>query len=568
MKNYQIAKIFNNIANILEIEEENPFRIRAYRRAAQNIEGLTDDVAEVAKLGKLEEIPGIGKDLAQKIQEIVTSGKLKFFENLQKKVPQVVLNMLEVSGIGPKTSKMLHDKLKIKSIEHLEKLALAHKLVGLPGLKGKIEENILRGIEIYKKGKERLPLGRALPLAEDLIFYLKESAPIVKISAAGSVRRMKETVKDVDILVASKKPEEVMSVFIRSPLTKNIISHGKTRSSILTTEDIQVDVRVVEPESFGAALCYFTGSKAHNIRLREMAVRKGLKINEYGIYLEKDDRKIGGQNEEDIYEILKLPFIPPEIREDQGEIECGLNKSLPRLVELLDIKGDLHLHTTLSDGGNSIEEMAEAARKLGYEYICITEHSKSLGVARGLSEADLLKLIDRINKLNNKFKKFKVLAGAEIDIKTDGSLDYSDKTLSKLDLIVASIHTGFKRTRFELTKRMIKAMESGFVDIIAHPSGRLIGEREGYELDYEEIFKVAKKTNTTLEINAHPSRLDLTDINCRRAKEHGVKVAISTDAHAVNQMNFMHYGLSVARRGWLEKNNILNCLPLKELKNR
>jgi len=564
MKNQEIAAIFNEIAGLLEIKGENPFRIRAYRRAAMNIEGHSKNVADLTR-EELLEIPGIGKDLEEKIEEYLKTEKIASYEELKKEVPAGLSGLLSVPSLGPKTAKLLHEKLKIKNIDELEELAKKHKLAGLPGIKEKTEENILKGIGMLRRGKDRQPLGRVLPIASDIVEYLKKNAPVKKISMAGSLRRMKETIRDIDILITSENPHDVMKAFVHLPDIKEVLMHGPTKSSIMTTEGLQVDLRVVEDESFGAALAYFTGSKEHNIRLREMALKKGLKINEYGIFREKDNKRLGGKNEEDVYRILKLQYVPPEMREDRGEIEAAKKNELPNLVELKDIKGDLHVHSKRSDGNYSIEELIDAAEKRGYEYIAITDHTKGLGIARGLNEEKALEEKKEIGALNKKLRGFKLLMGLEVDIRSDGKMDLPDEVLSKMDIVVASIHSGFRQSKEQITKRLVSAMKNPYVSVIAHPTGRLIGERDPYEIDMEHILKVAKETGTAIEINAYPLRLDLNDIHAKKAKELGVKIAISTDAHLLSQFEYMSYGVSIARRGWLEKEDVLNTLKYGSL---
>ncbi|MGE4356961.1 MAG: DNA polymerase/3'-5' exonuclease PolX [Candidatus Omnitrophota bacterium] len=566
MKNYQIAQIFNQYADLLEIKNDNPFKIRAYRRASQNLEGLTEDIEKLTRENRLQEIPGIGKDLAEKIKEFVNKGKISSFEELRKTVPEGVLKMLEIPGVGPKTAKMFYEKLGIKSIEELEKLAREHKLSGLPGLKDKTEENILKGIELIKNKRKRMLLGNALPLADSIIASLKNLKEVKRITYAGSLRRMKETIRDIDILITSTHPEKVMGYFVKLPQVKEVLAKGSTKSSILTHEGIQVDLRVVEPDNFGSCLLYFTGSKQHNIHLRTLAQKMGFKVSEYGVFEERTNRNLArGKEEAEIYKILGLSYIPPELREDLGEIEAAQKGELPQLVELKDIKGDLHVHSDWSDGAHSLEELAEEGIRRGYEYLAITDHSQSLGIARGLNEERLLQQIKEIKKINQKLKNFRLLCGTEVDIRKDGSLDLDSKVLEKMDIVVAALHTGFRQSKEELTKRVIRAFESGLVDIFAHPSGRLLGEREAYELDYEAIFKVAKEKKVCLEINSYPQRLDLTDINSRSAKNYGITLAINTDTHNIGQLDYLRLGIAVARRGWLEKRDILNCLPLKEL---
>ncbi|MCL5063367.1 MAG: DNA polymerase/3'-5' exonuclease PolX [Nitrospirae bacterium] len=567
MKNQEIARIFNEIADLLEIKGENPFRIRAYRRAAQNIEGLLKSVEETPK-EELLKVPGIGQDLAGKIEEYLKTGRMQAHEELKHEIPEGLLALLSVPSLGPKTSKLLYEKLKIKGIDDLERLASEHKLAGLPGIKEKTEENILKGIEMLKRGKERQPLGKVLPIANDILEHLKKKAPVDRIDLAGSLRRWKDTIKDIDILATSDNPKEVMKVFVHLPHVKDVLMHGPTKSTVIIHEDLQVDLRVVEKESYGAAMAYFTGSKEHNIRLREMAMKKGLKINEYGIFREKDNKKIGGEKEEDVYRILGLPYIPPELREDQGEIEAAQEGKLPKLVALNDIKGDLHVHSKWSDGSHTFDQLVDAARGYGYSYIAITDHSKGLGIARGLTGERLLEQKKEIDAVNKKLKGFMIIHGVEVDIRSDGGLDISDDVLKELDIVVASIHSGFKQPKKQLTYRMVSAMKNPYVSIIAHPTGRLIGERDAYDVDMDEVLTVAKKTGTAIEINAYPLRLDINDTYAKRAKGMGIPIVIATDTHVTNQFDYMRYGISIARRGWLEKDDVLNTLAVDKLLKR
>ncbi|MGO9953468.1 MAG: DNA polymerase/3'-5' exonuclease PolX, partial [Dissulfurispiraceae bacterium] len=444
MKNQEIAKIFNEIADLLEIKNDNPFRIRAYRRAALNIEGLTQNAEDLSE-NELLKIPGVGKDLAAKISEYIGTGKIASHEELKKAVPPSLLVLESVPGLGPKTALLLYDKLHIKSIDELERLASEHKLLSLPGIKSRTEENILKGIKMLKRGQERQPLGKVLPIAQDIVDQLRKKAPLTRIDIAGSLRRWKDTVKDIDILAMSDDPKEVMRTFVRLPCVSDVIMQGPTKSSVVIKEGLQVDLRVVNKESYGAALGYFTGSKEHNIRLREMAVRRGLTINEYGIFRVKDNRKLGGEKEEDVYKILDLPYIPPEMREDRGEIEAGIEGNLPKLVTIDDIKGDLHVHSRWSDGSHTFEQLVEAAKEHGYSYFALTDHSQGLGVARGLTVERLIEQKKEIDALNRKLKNFHILHGTEVDIRSDGTLDFPDSILEMLDIVVASVHSGFKQ---------------------------------------------------------------------------------------------------------------------------
>ncbi len=567
MHNQQLAKIFGEIADILDLKGENVFRIRAYRRAALNLEGLAKDVATLSA-EELEALPGIGKDLTGKIHEYLATGKVAKYEELKKEIPAGVLEILRVPGLGPKTAKLLYEKLQIKNLDELEALTRAGKLAGLPGIQKKTEENILQGIEQLKRGSARRPLGRVRPLAEDIVRQVREKAPLERIVVAGSIRRWMETVNDIDILTASRQPEKVMDVFVKLPQVSRVLMHGSTKSSIITEEGIQVDLRVVEEDSFGAALQYFTGSKQHNIKLREMAVRAGLKISEYGVFQEPGEGKMGGKKEEDVYRALHLPFIPPELREDNGEIEAAQRGALPDLITLEDIRGDLHVHTKWSDGSHDLDTLVQAARKKGYQYLAVTDHTKGLGIARGLDEARLAEESKLIDEANKKYRSFKILKGTEIDIRSDGRLDLPDEALIGLDIVVASIHSGFRQSQEQLTKRLLAAIRNPCVSVIAHPTGRVIGERDPYAVDMEAILKEAARYGVAMEINAYPLRLDLNDRHIRMAKEYGVSLVINTDTHVLNQLDTMVYGVAVARRGWVEKKDVLNTLPYAQLLER
>ena len=563
MKNAEIAEIFYNIADILEIQNENRFRIRAYRKAAETIENLGEDIEIIAQENKLDAISGVGKDLAGKIEEYVSKGRVKFYEDLKKTISQPVLDLMAVPGIGPKTAKILHEKLKVKGIKDLRKKASDGKVKEIFGIKEKKILNMLRGIDFLKRSAGQILIDKAIGISEGIITKLKKLKETKKIVVAGSLRRMKETVRDIDILVTSKRPERITKAFAGLPELSEITASGPTRSSAITKDGVQVDLRIVEPSSFGSALCYFTGSKSHNIKLRQIAQKNGLKINEYGVFDLKSKKKIAGRKEEDLYKAINLAYIPPEMREDRGEIELAQKNRLPKLVELTDIKGDIHVHSEKSDGTLSLEEIASACRDLGYEYVVVSDHSKSLGIAGGLDEKTLLSNAENVRKLNKRLKNIRLLIGAEVDILNDGTLDYNNGVLKELDFVIAAIHSGFKQKKEIMTGRVLRALDNKYVNMFAHPTGRLLGKREAYEIDLEKVLRKAQETNTALEINAHPERLDLDDTVSHRAKEIGCMIGIATDTHKSGQFRNMAYGVSVARRGWLEKKNVLNTLDLE-----
>jgi DNA polymerase (family 10) len=565
MKNFEIARQFDLMADLLEIKGENPFRIRAYRRASQNVESLTEDVEALAAAGRLDEIPGIGKDLAGKITEYLQTGRIKDVEAARKEIPAGVVELMNVPGVGPKTAKLLYEKAGVHGVSKLEQLAKAGRLKGLPGIQAKTEANILKGIAVVRRGQARMLLGRALPLAQELTHALERVKEVKQLSLAGSIRRRKETVGDIDILVTSVRPEKVMEAFTRLPQVADVLERGSTKASVRHREGIQVDLRVVAPAAFGAALVYFTGSKQHNIRIREMAQKKGLKISEYGVFKESTGRRVAGKTEEEVYAAIGLPWIPPELREDAGEVEAALKRRLPDLVEVGDIKGDLHDHTNASDGHHSIEALVEAARKRGYQYIVVSDHSQSSRVARGLSADALMAHVKKIRAAQKKYRDITVLAGSECDILADGSLDYPDQVLAELDLVVAAVHSRFKQPRPEMTRRICRALGNPYVRILAHPTGRLIGERDPYDVDLDAVFRAAKEHDKAVEINAYPQRLDLNDVHARRAAEMGVLVAINTDAHVLDHLDNVELGVATARRAWIGPDRVINAWPLGRL---
>lgn len=568
MKNQKIAQLFAEMGDLLEIKGDNPFKIRAYRRAALNIGGLAQPVEGLSR-EELRAIPGIGEDLAAKIETYLQSGVMPAHDKLESELPPGILDLLAVPGIGPKTAKHLVEQLQVTSLEELERLAQEHRLAGIPGIQEKTEEKILKGIaSVKRRREERQPLGVLLPVAEEIVAQLQGVAGVERIEIAGSLRRRRETIRDIDIVAAASAPAAVMAAFVGLPQVERVIMHGPTRASVVLSSGAQVDLRVVEPASFGAALAYLTGSKGHNIRLRDIAVRKGLKLNEYGLFRETDNSRLGGETEEDIYRLLGLPWIPPELREDLGEVEAAQEGRLPRLISIADIRGDLHCHSCWSDGAQTLEELAQAARARGHAYLALTDHSYGLGVTHGLSIERLREQQQAVAVLNRRLQNFIILTGTEMDIRADGSLDFPDEVLHELDFVIASIHSGFNESPAQLTARLVTAMRNPYVALIAHPTGRLLGERDAYALDMDEILRVARETGTALEINSYPLRLDLSDSHARRAKEQGVTLAINCDVHVLSQFDSLHYGVSLARRAWLEKGDVLNTLDLTELRKR
>lgn len=564
MKNSEIAKLFYEMAGLLEIKGENVFRVRAYQRAAQNLESLAEDVAGVAERGELTKIAGIGKDLAAKIKEFLSGGTIADLEAVRKEVPPGLLTLLGIRGLGPKTARLLYDRLGVESVERLEALALSGEIFKVPGIREKTRDNILKGIATWKAGRSRMPLGRALAVARDVMEALRDQGGVTEIDAAGSIRRRRETAGDIDILATSPDPPNVIETFVKLPSVMEVLSHGDTKASVSHSDGIQIDLRVVEPDSFGAALQYFTGSKDHNVRLRELAQRKGLRINEYGVFKEKNGTRVAGSTEEEVYRAVGLPWIPPEIRENAGEIEAALSGTLPALVELGDIRGDLHAHTDWSDGHYSLEKLVEAAESRGYEYILVSDHSKSATVAGGLTADRLREQVGTIRELQKRHA-IRILAGVECDILADGRMDFPDDLLEELDVVLAAVHSRFTQSRSEMTARIVKALGNPYVHILVHPTGRLIGERDPYDVDLDQVFAAARKHGKAIEINAAPQRLDLKDVQARRAVELGVPVAINTDTHYLDNMEHMALGVATARRAWITAPRVVNTLPLRRL---
>jgi DNA polymerase (family 10) len=563
MKHKELADLFEKMADILEFKSENPFKISAYRKASRILRDLTQDIEEISKKGELKNIPGIGEGMAQKIEEYLKTGEVSKYEEVRKGVSDQLIAMMDIPGMGPKTLALIHKERGIGNLSQLEKVVEDGSLIGLPGMGEKKVENIRRGIQLLKQSKGRMNLGMAFPVAKRIVEALRERTGSKKIEWAGSLRRMRENIGDIDLLATGKDLKKIVHAFTHLPEVKEVLASGETKASVIVEGGLQIDLRAVEEGSYGAALQYFTGSKAHNIHLRGIAKAKGIKINEYGVF--KGEKKIGGKEEKDVYKALGMVWIEPELREDRGEIEAAQKKNLPKLVLESEIKGDFHVHSNWSDGSSSIEEVARAAQKKGYQYIAICDHSKSLKIAHGLDETRLTKQMEEIDRINEKLKNFRILKGTEVDILSDGRLDLSEKVLERLDIVIAAIHSGFKQGREKMTKRIIRAIENPFVNIIAHPSGRLLGARDPYEVDIDEVMEAAKKYGKALEINAYFERLDLDDIHCRKAKEMSIRVAIGTDTHHLDQMWMMSLGVAVARRGWLETKDVLNTLSLKEI---
>ncbi|MBI4739311.1 DNA polymerase/3'-5' exonuclease PolX [Candidatus Woesearchaeota archaeon] len=567
MINQQFVKLLYDVADVLELQQV-PWKPEAYRKAARAIEAMQDDLAGIFESkGKkgLEEIPGVGSGIADHIIEYIKKGKVQRFLTILKKAPKGYTELLEIEGLGPRKVKILTEKLGIKNLVSLSKALEEHKLRNVAGFGEVSEQNLLKSLALHELGRQRMLLGRALPLAEEIIAFLKMRAQLQQIQYAGSLRRMKETIGDIDILVVSSEAAKVTRAFTHLPSVKRVLASGKTKSSIILKEGVHVDLRILPRKSYGAALQYFTGSKDHNIALRNIAIKKGYKLSEYGLFSKKTGEQVAGATEEEVYSKLGFSYVPPELRESAGELEAAQKGKLPKLIEAADIRGDLHVHTKLSDGTESIEAMVAAAQKLGYEYIAITDHSPSERIAHGLEIDRLKQQWKQIDALSRKYK-IRVLKGSEIDIRADGTLDYPDEILRQLHIAVCSIHSRFKSSEQEMTQRICSALENKYLDILGHPSGRLIGQREPYEADFAKIFDVAAQNKKVVEINSQLARLDLNGSHIRIAKEYGLLFSIDTDSHASTQLLNMRYGVAQARRGWLTKADVVNTLPLTRLR--
>jgi len=567
MKNAVISKLFEQMADIMEILGEDRFRVNTYRKVARIIAEMPGDVETMLATGALAQVPGIGRSSLAKIEQFIQTGQITAHQELLKKIPATLLELLEIPGLGPKGVKAVYEQLNVTSIEQLKKAIEDGSVAKLPGFGEKKAAAISKGIAFLESSTGRIRLDQAMDAASLVCEFLSTLQGIGRIEPAGSLRRRAETIGDVDILVAGAKGEKIIKAFTEAEFVQDVIAAGPTKGSAIvqtTTTPVHVDVRVVPERSFGAAAQYFTGSKQHNVRLRELAVKAKLKLNEYGLF--KGDKMIAGLAEEEIYAKLGLDYIDPLLREDRGEVEAAQRHLLPQLVRLEDIKGDLHIHSDASDGSCDIADLAAAAKEMGYKYICITDHSKSSAIANGLTVKRLTKQIQQIRKLNANLKGITVLAGSEVDILADGSLDFDDRLLAELDFVIASIHSGLASDRHKVTTRTLKAMDNPYVNCIAHPTGRLIGQREPMDIDIEAVIKHAAETHTALEVNAQPQRLDLKDVHCKMAVDAGVKLLIGTDAHSTAGLELMHFGVATAGRGWATKGDVLNTLSVGAIK--
>ena len=557
-KNRELAKIFDRIADFLEFKGDSIYRINAYRKAARVIKDLPEDIEALYKEDRLKSIPGIGEKIASKIQQYFEEGTIQKFEELRREIPEELMVLLDVPNLGPKTLRLAYQSLGVRNLEDLKRAVKDGSLARLPGMGPKKVDKIRKGLEIFLRGQERMLLGEALQIGERFLGHLSPLA--TRISLAGSLRRMKETVGDLDVLATGDR-HTIIQGFVETPGVTEVLAKGETKASILM-DDRQVDLRVVKEEEWGSALQYFTGSKEHNVHLREMAKERGLKISEYGVFSIETGDRLAGATEEEVYHLLGLEYIPPELREDRGEIEAAREKRLPRLVGYDQVKGDLHVHSRWSDGTADLEELAREGARLGYEYIAITDHSRSMKIAHGLDERRLEEQIKAIRDINSRRIGCHLLAGIEVDIHPDGSLDLDEAILKELDWVVASIHSHFHQ---DATERLLAACRSPWVHCIGHPTGRIIFSRDPYPLDLDAILREAAATGTALEINSHQDRLDLNDIHARKAQEMGVRLALGTDAHHLGQFWMIRLGIGVARRAWLESRHVLNTYPLEEL---
>jgi len=562
--NFELARRFYEMASLLEARGESVFRIRAYQRGAQTLETLTEDVTALAARGALTSLAGIGRDLAARIEEYLASGRIAQLEALRAELPAGFLALLEIRGLGPRTARALWEQRGVASIDALEALCRSGEIIGVAGIREKSRDNILKGIERWRTGHARTPLAAARAIAQQVSEALRAHGGVERLEIAGSLRRMRDTVKDIDLLVTSTDPARVIRTFTTLPSVTEVTGQGPTKASVRHQDGLAIDLRVVEPAAFGAALQYFTGSKDHNVRVREMASRRGLRISEYGVFDESSGARVAGATEEDVYATVELPWIPPELRENTGEIEAAREGRLPALVTAADIRGDLHAHTDWSDGHHPLERLIAAADARGYEYVIVSDHSRSLTIAKGLDVERLRSQVAAIRALQPRFR-VRILAGTECDILADGTLDFPDEVLAELDFVLAAIHSRFNQPRAEMTARIVRALSNPWVNVLVHPTGRLIGSREPYDVDIDAVLAAAREHGKAVEINSSPDRLDLSDLNARKAGAVGVPVAISTDTHYLREMDNLQLGLAVARRAWLSPGHVLNTRPLSEL---
>jgi DNA polymerase (family X) len=563
-RNFEIARLFYEMASLLEARDESVFRVRAYQRGAQTLETLSEDVAAVAARGGLTALPGIGRDLAARIEEYLATGRIALLDSVRAELPAGFLTLLEIRGLGPRTARALWERLGVDSVERLEALCRSKQIIGVAGIREKTCENILKGIERWKTSRTRTSLATARAVAIQFSEALRAHGGVEQLEIAGSLRRMRDTVKDVDLLVTSTDPARVIHTFTTLPSVTEIMAQGPTKASVRHQDGLAIDLRVVEPAALGAALQYFTGAKDHNVRVREIASRRGLRISEYGVFDEATGARVAGATEEEVYATVGLPWIPPELRENQGEIEAAREGRLPSLVTAADLRGDLHAHTDWSDGHHSLERLVAAADARGYEYVIVSDHSRSLTIAGGLSVDELRTQIAAIRALQPRFR-IRILAGTECDILADGTLDFPDEVLAELDVVLAAVHSRFKQPRAEMTARIVRALGNPWVNVLAHPTGRRIGSREPYDVDLDAVLAAAREHGKAVEINASPERLDLSDVHARRAGAVGVPVAISTDTHYLRELDNVDLGVAMARRAWLGPDQVLNARPLASL---
>jgi DNA polymerase (family 10) len=563
-RNEEVSALLENIAKLLALQGDNPFRVRAYTEAARAISATAEDIEDLYRAGRLEEIPGVGESIARKIGEYLATGRLGYYEQLRRQVRVPAVDLLEVPSIGPARARLIAERLGVTTVEELVEAAREHRLQALPGFGPKLEERIAREAARVAQRSRRLLLGVALPAAEAVAQQLAACPAVQQVHPAGSIRRGRETIGDIDLLVASDQPAAAIDAFTTLPLVKEVLARGTTRASVLTRDDLQIDLRVIRPPEYGAALQYFTGSKEHNIALRTLALEQGYKLSEYGLF-DRAGRRVAGETEEGVYAALGLDWIPPELRENRGELEAARRHALPHLVEVADLRGDLHVHTDWSDGHDSPERMVEAAIARGYEYIAFTDHSRSLQVAGGLSIERVREQRRLIDRLNTRYAPFRVLHGTEVDILPDGTLDYPDEVLAEFDLVTASVHSAFRQPRERMTARIVRALRHPCVAILNHPTGRLLPRRAEYEVDMEAVLRAAAENGVALEINGQPDRLDLDDGWARRARDAGVLLACDSDAHSTRQLENVRYAVTTARRGWVEPQHVLNTLPLDRL---